>query len=149
MGTVVSLHTIEAPRFTHTWLAVKEGAKGLAGLWLSIARLKLSVLLVLRCRSFAFESLRLLAIGIAEERPLEVGDDGIEEDVSAVTIAVAVAGEDTAALRLIRSIGLRLLQKEQRVRVSVSSFLSRSFPFPFVDGRTFRWSGSLASCGLC
>lgn len=80
-----------------------------------MARRKLSVLLVLRCLSLALEILRARATGIR----VLVGDDGDEEELA---VTVAVAGEadagSTAALRFMRSMGLRLLQKEQHECVS-------------------------------
>lgn len=119
-----SLHSshFSANQSPHLRLAADvDGARGLAGLCPSIARLKLSELLVLRCLSFPFESLRLLAMGIAE---LRLGDDGVEDELAAVTIAVAEEAEagTAAALRLMRRMGLRLLQGEGNlVRRAASS----------------------------
>lgn len=137
--------SFSANQLPHLRLAADDdGARGLAGFCPSIARLRLSVLLVLRCLSLAFESLRLLAMGIAE---LRLGDDGVEDELAAVTVAVAEEAEagTAAALRLMRRMGLRLLQGEGNlVRRTASSGAS------FCPGqlRTSPWSRSHAFCDL-
>lgn len=121
------------------WLAAEEGANGLAGLWLSMALLRLSVLLLLRCRSLAFDSLRLFDTGMAL-----LLDDGLDELDEKLAVTVATAGEaeagSAAALRLMRSIGLRLLQKERAI-------LSASF-FCFVCHSSPHFSVVKISCFL-